>query len=180
MNLAQITSMHSLQVIAKTSLLCAALGLLTAGCASKTPPATRGKPVPWTVKFVKNTPDSVEVDIFGVNKLEDDYWRNKVRMDDYCKPNSDQRQRVAGTAVRYSFYGNEGHVLEATDPKWKTWLDGACYELAIMAVMPAESPNPAADLRRAFLLLGKKEWPAKTIEVEIVRDGLKIKTPPRP
>ena len=101
------------------TLLCTLMLLAAAGCSSGPPPLTRGKPVPWTVKLVKTTPDLVEVDIFGVNKLEDDHWRNRVRMDDYCKPNSDLRQGVLPHAKSYRFDGPGTNVLESTDPIWK-------------------------------------------------------------
>lgn len=137
--------------------------------------------MPWTVKLTKTTADLVEVDIFGVNKLEDDHWRNRVRMDDYFKPNSDLRQGVlAGRAKTTRMDGPGTYVLEPNDPKWKEWLGNSCYELAIMANLPGTFPNPGADGRRLFLPLGKNEWSGKTIEVEVMRAGLQVKTPPKP
>ncbi len=177
MKLLQIPSLRS---IARLLLVCATLALL-AGCASGPPPVTRGKPVPWTIKLTKSTADLVEVDLFGVNKLEDDHWRNRVRMDDYCRPNSDLRAAVLQDRAKTTRFDGPGtFVLEVTDPKWKSWLDNSCYELAIMANLPGAFPNPAADGRRLFLPLGKKEWGAKVLEVEILRDGLHVKTPPKP
>jgi hypothetical protein len=172
------------QTIAKKSLLFAALSLLAAGCASPSAPPTRGSVVPWTVKITKVTPASVEVDLFGVNKSDDAYWRNSVQMDGYWRPRSSIRQsavdRYGAKTTRFDAPGP--FVLDSRDPVWKKWSGYGSYELAIMANLPGTFPNPAADPRRLFLLLGKKEWDAKgrTLEIEILEGQIRVLTPPRP
>jgi hypothetical protein len=171
--------MHS-QTIVKTSLLCAAVSLLAAGCASHPPPPTRGSVVPWTVKITKATPASVEVDLFEVNKLEGAHWR-AVRMDDYWKPNSPIRQsaRKEYSAITTRFDAPGPFVLKIDDEHWKQWSGNGRYELAIMANLPGTFPNPADDPRRLFLLLGKKEWDTKdrTLEIKILEDHIRPLTP---
>jgi len=173
--------MHS-QTIVKTSFLCAAVSLLAAGCASHPPPLTRGSVVPWTVKITKATPASVEVDLFGVNKLDDAHW-GAVRMDDYWKPKSPIRQSAIDkySAITTRFDAPGPFVLKIDDEHWKKWSGNRSYELAIMANLPGTFPNPAADPRRFFLLLGKKEWIAKdrTLEIEILEDHIHPLTPPK-
>ena len=175
--------MHS-QTIVKASLLCAALSLLAAGCGTTPPPPTRGSVVPWTIKITKVTPASVEVDLFGVNKTDDAYWRNSVQMDAYWKPKSPIRQsaidRYEAKTTRFDTPGP--FVLDGRDPVWKKWSGYGSYELAIMANLPGTFPNPAADPRRLFLPLGKKEWDAKgrTLEIEILEGQIRVLTPPRP
>jgi hypothetical protein len=170
------------QTIVKTSLLCAALSLLAAGCSSTSPALTRGKPVAWTVEITKATPASVEVDIFGVNKLEDAHW-STVRMDDYWKPKSPIRQSaIKQYSAKTTRFDAEGpFVLKIDDEHWKTWLGNRSYELAIMANLPGNFPNPTADPRRFFLLLGNKEWSAKnhTLKIEILEDQIHPLTPPK-
>jgi hypothetical protein len=171
------------QTIVKTSLLCAVLSLLAAGCASHSAPPTRGSVVPWTIKITKVTPASVEVDLFGVNKSDDAYWRNSVQMDSYWKPKSPLRQsaidRYEAKSTRFDSPG--AFVLESKDPIWAKWSSYGSYELAIMANLPGSFPNPAADPRRIFLPLGKKEWDAKgrTLEIEILEGQIRVVTPPK-
>jgi hypothetical protein len=173
--------MHA-QTIVKTSLLCAAFSLLAAGCASHSTPPTRGSVVPWTIKITKVTPASVEVDLFGVNKTDDAYWRNSVQMDAYWKPKSPIRQsaidRYEAKTTRFDTPGP--FVLNSTNLVWKKWSGYGSYELAIMANLPGTFPNPAADPRRLFLLLGKKEWPGRTLEIEILEGQIRVLTPPKP
>jgi hypothetical protein len=170
------------QAIVKTSLLCAAVSLLAAGCASQPAPPTRGSVVPWTIKITKVTPASVEVDLFGVNKTDDAYWRNSVQMDTYWKPKNAIRQSVINRAKTTRFDAPGPFVLDSKDPIWATWSNYGSYELAIMANLPGNFPNPAADPRRLFLPLGKKEWEAKgrTLEIEILEGQIRVLTPPRP
>ena len=175
--------MHTLTII-KTSLLCAAVSLLAAGCASHSTPPTRGSVVPWTIKITKVTPASVEVDLFGVNKSDDAYWRNSVQMDAYWKPKSAIRQSAIDRyeAKTTRFDTPETFVLDGRDPVWTKWSSYGSYELAIMANLPGTFSNPAADPRRLFLPLGKKEWDAKgrTLEIEILEGQIRVLTPPRP
>jgi hypothetical protein len=168
--------------IVKTSLLCAALSLLAAGCASHPTALTRGKVQPWTIKITKVTPASVEVDLFGVNKLEHDHWSTGVRMDDYWKPKSSSRQSVSERAKTTRFDAPGPFVLKSDDPVWEKWFKYGSYELAIMANLPGTFPNPAADPRRLFLPLGKKEWDAKgrTLEIEIKESQIFVLTPQKP
>jgi hypothetical protein len=172
------------QTIMKTSLLCVALSLLAAGCASHSAPPTRGSVVPWTVKITKITPASVEVDLFGVNKTDDAYWRNSVQMDAYWKPKSPIRQSAIDRydAKTTRFDSSETFVLESKDPIWAKWSRYGSYELAIMANLPGTFPSPAADPRRLFLPLGKKEWAAKgrTLEIEILEGQIRVLTPLKP
>ena len=171
------------QTIVKTSLLCAALSVLAAGCSSPAPSPTRGSVVPWTVKITKATSASVEVDVFGVSKSDDAYWRNSVQMDAYWKPKSSIRQsamdRYNAKSTRFEATGVL--VLERKDPIWAKWSSYGSYELAIMANLPGNFPNPAADPRRLFLPLGKKEWDAKgrTLEIEILEGQIRVLTPPK-
>ncbi len=168
------------------SLACAlALALIATGCASSTPAPTRGSVVPWTIKITKVTPASVEVDLFGVSKSEDEYWRNSVRMDDYWKAKSSVRQSVFnGNRAKTTRFDAPGpYVLDRNDPIWKKWSGYGSYELAIMANLPGTFPNPAADPRRLFLLLGKKEWDPRekrTLEIEILDGQIRVLTPQRP
>jgi hypothetical protein len=169
-----------IQTIAKTFLLGATLSLVAAGCASHSPPPTRGSVVPWTIKITKATPASVQVDLFGVSKSEDAYWRNSIRMDDYWKPRSSIRQSVSDRAKTTRL--ETPFVLDKRDPIWKKWFAYGSYELAIMANLPGTFPNPAADPRRLFLPLGKKEWEAKgrTLNIEILEGQIRVLTPQRP
>ena len=174
--------LNQAQTIVNVSLLCAALALLTAGCASSPPPPTRGAVVPWTIKIAKVTAASVEVDVFGVSKSEDDYWRNSIRMDDYWKPKNPIRKSVFDRkrAMTTRFVEPELFVLDSKNPIWTTWQSYGSYELAIMANLPDTFPNASADPRRLFLLLGKKEWPkGGTIEIEILDGQIRVLTPPK-
>jgi hypothetical protein len=184
MNLENIELKHSILTV-KAVLLCLGLAALAAGCTSTSSAPTRGSVVPWTVKITKATPASVEVDVFGVSKLEDAYWRNSVRMDDYWKPDNSARRSVfdGKRAKTTRFDAPDPFVLESKDPIWKTWDSYGSYELAIIANLPGAFPNAAADPRRLFLPLGKKEWnPAtkRTLEIEILEGQIRVLTPPRP
>ena len=172
--------LNQAQTIVKVSLLCAALALLTPGCASSPPKPAPG--VPWTIKITKVTAASVEVDLFGVSTSEDDYWRNSIRMDDYWKPKNPIRKSVfdRNRAKTTRFVEPGPFILDSKDPIWTTWQGSGSYELAIMANLPDTFPNPSADPRRLFLLLGKKEWPkGGTIEVEILDGQIRVLTPPK-
>jgi hypothetical protein len=103
-------------------------------------------------------------------------------MDDYWKPNSPIRQSaLAKYSAKTTRFDEPGpFVLKIDDGVWKKWSADRSYELAIMANLPGTFPNSAADPRRFFLLLGKKEWDAKnrTLEVEILEDHIHPLTPP--
>jgi hypothetical protein len=160
------------------------VSIVAVGCASGPAPLTRGKVVPWTVKITKAAEGSIEVDLIGVSKSEDDYWRNAVRMGEYWEPNSRIRKAVFDEkrAVTTRFESGSQFVLSKDDPIWKKWSSYGTFELAVMAHLTGNFPNPAADPRRLFLKLGKNEWIAEnnTLELKILDAQIFVVTPPKP
>ena len=171
-------------IIAGSSVLAVTLALLAPGCASGPQPPTRGTVIPWNLKITKNTPASIELDLIGVSKSEDDYWRNNVKMDEYWKPGSPIRQAVIDgkRSVSATFDQSKTFYLDRTNAIWKTWFSYGSYELAIMANLPGKYAPGPSDPRRLFLLLGKNEWDAKkrTLEVEILEGQIRVLTPQKP
>jgi hypothetical protein len=159
-----------------------AVCLFAGGCASGPPPVTRGAVVPWTIKLAKVTPASVEVDLIGVSKSENDYWKS-INLDEYWKPNSPIRQQAAGRAKTTRFETSNAFALDAKDPIWKTWFGYGSYEVVVLANLPGKFAGGANDPRRLFLLLGKKEWnpqTKRTLDLEVLESQVRVLTPQEP
>jgi hypothetical protein len=163
-------------VAVRFSLTVLACSLALLGCKS-TP-----KPAPWTVKITKVTPASIEVDLVGISRSEDAYWRNSVKPDDYWKPNSLLRKQVEKRKKGTNFADSSEFILAKDDPIWNTWSGYGTYELLIMANLPGRHDNSPSDPRRVFLPLDKGSWDAKnkTIEVEISDTQVRPLTPQKP
>jgi hypothetical protein len=154
------------------------VGFLAAGCGSA---PKKAKPVNWDMKLTKVTPASIEVDLIGISKSEDSYWRN-LRPDDYWKPNSPVRKQVEKRAKTTKFEASPEFVLPKDDPIWNAWFGYGSVELVVMANLPGKFGNDPADPRRLVLPLDKKQWLAKdkTIELEVSDVQVRALTPQKP
>lgn len=170
------------QTITHLSLLLAAVSLLASGCGTATPPPTRGKVINWNIQLTKQTPASITVDLIGINKSEDAYWRRGVKPDDYWNPNKPVRRQAQDRRVTANFETNSVWVLTREDPMWNKWAQYGSYELLLIANLTGNHSNDEFDPRRLFLLLGKNEWQAKhkTIDIEILDGQIRVVTPPEP
>ncbi len=165
---------HRLYPLLLLGLVC----VLAAGCGST--PKT-GKPAKWDIKVTKVTPASIEVDLIGISKSEDAYWRN-VKLDEYWKANSPLRAQVEKRAKTTKFETAQTFVLAQDDPVWATWFGYGAVELVVMANLPGKFSNDLADPRRLILPLDKKQWLAKnkTIELEVSDVQVRALTPQKP
>jgi hypothetical protein len=152
----------------------AALGVVLlwgAGCASS-------KPSAWNLKVAKATTATIEVDVFGVSKLDKGYWEG-IKPDDYWQPRSPIRASVP--RITTNFVQGATWIISKSDPIWKQWFGRGASELVVMADLPGGFDNTVRDPRRRFLPLAPKSWDAKksTIEIQVQDERINILTPPR-
>jgi len=162
-------------------LLLGVAGLVMAGCPSTGHKG--GKIVPWNLKITKRPAASVEVDLLGVNRSDDTYWRDTLKPDDYWNPNKTIRKQVKDRTKSTKFESGSEFVLSRDDDMWQKWFQYGSMELLVIADLPGKFSNDASDPRRKFLPLGKNEWePAtkRTIELEILDDQIRVLTPQAP
>jgi hypothetical protein len=160
----------------KFAILVVALSSLVVGC--HTPPP----PVAWNIHITKVTTASVTVDLMGISRTEDGYWRNSVKPSDYWNPNRPIRKEAAARARTTDFKDQKEFLLSGEDPIWGQWISYGAFELMIMADLPGINDNSPSDPRRVFLPLNKKQWQTKnkTIEVEISDSQVRVLTPQQP
>ncbi len=154
------------------------IALVAVGCGSTPKPKVRT----WTIKITKVTPASIEVDLLGVNKSEDSYWRS-VSVSKYWQPNSPLRREAESRAKSTRFEGSREYVLSKDDPIWAKWFGYGAYELMVIANLPGSFSDGAADPRRLFVPLDKAQWPQakdQTLELEISENQVRVLTPQRP
>jgi hypothetical protein len=154
---------------------------LTPGCSSGPKPS---KPVQWSVEIKKVTPASVQVDLVGVSRSEDAYWRS-IKPSDYWKPNSKIRKaaETEGRSVTTRFEKPDKYVLAKDDPIWNKWFGYGTFEIMVIAELPGKDfDDGPADPRRQFLNLGKKVWQAKNkvLELEVSDGQVRVLTPQNP
>lgn len=155
------------------------LSFLTPGCSSAPKPS---KPVQWSVNISKVTPASIEVDLVGISRSEDAYWRS-IKPSDYWKPNSKLRKEVQDRCFKIKFESPDKSSLSKDDPMWNKWFGYGAFELMVIAELPGKDfDDGPADPRRLFLNLGKKQWQAKNMVIELeVSDGqVRVLTPQNP
>ncbi len=161
-----------------TALVLLAIASIAVGCRSTPKPKVRT----WTVKITKVTPASIEVDLLGVNKSEDSYWRS-VSVNKYWQPNSALRREAESRAKTTRFENAREYVLSKDDPVWAKWFGYGAYELMVIANLPGSFSDSSADPRRLFLPLDKNQWPeakAQTLELEVSESQIRVLTPQKP
>jgi hypothetical protein len=170
------------QTFISLSLVVGVVGLMVAGCGTSSAPPTRGKVIAWNLQLTKKTPASITVDLIGLNKADDAYWRRGLKPDDYWNPNKPIRRQAQDRRATADFGTNGVWVLPRENEMWGKWAQYGSYELLIIANLTGNYSNDEFDARRQFLLLGNGEWKAKhkTLEVEILDGQIRVVTPPQP
>jgi hypothetical protein len=161
-----------------TALGLLALALAAVGCSSTPKPKVRA----WNIKITKVTPASLEVDLVGVNKSEDPYWRS-VSVNKYWQPNSALRREAENRAKNSRFEGSKEYELKQDDPVWGKWFGYGAYELMVIANLPGSFSDTGSDPRRLFLPLDKNQWPEakeQTLELEVSESQIRVLTPQKP
>ena len=160
-----------------SALILGLTGLLAAGCASR-------KPIPWNVVMTKSTTATVPVDIIGIKSADKTEWEGR-NITQYWDPTSPgYRVREEADKIPCNLKLNEPTVvLDSSNPKWSEWFAHGVDQLLIIANLPGDPAafaSGAADPRRRFLLLAKKDWsPAKknTIEITVKSTQISVETP---
>ena len=148
------------------------VGALASGCAGVP------KPKPWNVSIVKNTSDSIRVDLIGITEDEKPAWE-AYNLDTYWRDGGDtDLHRKDADPLTQVLKMGQPWVVSANDPKWKQWLDRGDTELLVIADIPGTFDPGPADLRRRFLPLAPV-WDAKnnTLEIEVKRTEVQVDTP---
>lgn len=125
--------------------------------------------------------DSIEVDVVGINPALAARWSGKA-VSEYFAASGDQlRKDATNHIMRFSTEDSGAKTLSRTDDKWDEWLGDGATQLFVIADILGHDDQPGdADARRLILPLGTDRWKGRSIEIEIQRSGLVLKTPMKP
>jgi hypothetical protein len=149
----------------------ALLGMVLAtGCVHHPPKA-------YAISIVPKTPNTVPVDLIGVNNDQFQELMN-MNVDDYWSPDNVFRK----TADRFPVQVSGGQATPAglaqQDPIWHKWLDQSVSNLVIIADLRGEGFKGLGrlDPRRTYINL-TAQFVSNSIVVEIQDKAVRVVTP---
>lgn len=125
--------------------------------------------------------DSIEVDVVGVNQAQMARW-SSYPVSSYFSSGDQLRADANKAVMRFWTEDSAPKTLSRSDDKWDQWLgDGATHLFVVADLLGVRDDLPGdADPRRLILPLSKDRWKGRSIEIEIQRSGLVLKTPMKP
>ena len=125
---------------------------------------------------------SIEVDIIGVSPERAAVW-DAQSLNNYFAAANMERQTADKFTMRFGAGATAPQTLQISDAMWAKWAGSGAHHLYILASLPGvstDAPGPA-DPRRLILPLDTRQWDkGQTIQVEVQRNRLQLRTAPKP
>ncbi len=125
---------------------------------------------------------SIEVDIIGVSPARQAVW-DAQSLNNYFAAANVERQTADRFTMAFGAGATAPQTLTSGDAMWGKWLGSGATHVYVLASLPGVSTDAAgaSDPRRLILPLDTRQWErGQTIQVEVQRNRLELRTAPKP
>lgn len=161
----------------------ALLGVMGGGCSSKAKMGKYNIQVSLDPSLASSAAvPSIEVDIIGVSPARQAVW-DAQSLNNYFAAANMERQTADRFTMTFGAGATAPQTLSSSDPMWAKWLGSGAEQVYILANLPGVSTDApgASDPRRLILPLDTRQWErGQTIQVEVQRNRLELRTAPKP